>query len=671
MQTMKHHYLIPAIAIVAAAAPSSLHAQTPVLIPYQGRVQTGTPPNATDFPGPTGQFKFALVAGTADVSVRATATAVVTGVAVTSIIVGNQGNGYTSVPNVTIHGGAGSGATATAVMSGGRITSIIVNQGGGGYKPSSPPTVTIDAPLPRQEFLWVNNGVLTADPALAVSLPVSNGLYSVLLGDTSDTSITNMAAIPPAVFARPDVRLRVWFNGTQLIPDQRLAPTGYVSQLPSLSFGNSLANTKIAIYDDGTFFYGMGIQNNQFRFHTSNANDHFSFLNGPDGTENFTIRGSGNVGIGNNNPSTKLHVSQQTVTEPTAILQGGDAENELTPTRSGLAFSYYSDDTSKHFITTTHSVTPSKNRMSFWLNNNTALSTNDTPGNGTTNAMTLTGEGRVGIGTSSPNAKLTVVGSQATGVFNASYLAYGGGSFAPVAHGVHNMSIFADGDIMGQGFYALSDERIKNIRGQSDGAEDLRTLRDIRITDYRFKDEISQGNGQQKKVIAQQVEKVFPQAVNQHTGVVPDIFKKAAIENGWVALKMEVKQGDRVRLIGEKHDAIHEVLEVKKDSFRTDFKDESKEVFVYGREVKDVRAVDYEAIAMLNVSATQELARKLEAKDAEVLALQKENATLKAELAANTTQDKAQDAKLAALAALLEKQTPATAAAVSTVSSKR
>jgi hypothetical protein len=261
--------------------------------------------------------------------------------------------------------------------------------------------------------------------------------------------------------------------------------------------------------------------------------------------------------------------------------------------------------------------------------------------------------GKVGIGTTTPTAKLTVIGSQATGVFNASYLSFNGGSFAAVGHGAHNMSIYADNDIMGLGFYALSDERIKNIRGQSDGSADLRTLRDIQITDYRFKDEIGQGSGQQKKVIAQQVEKVFPQAVNQHTGVVPDIFKKAAIQDGWVVLKSEVKKGDRVRLISEKHDAIHEVLEVKKDSFRTNFKGEGKEVFVYGREVKDVRAVDYEAISMLNVSATQELARRLEAKDAEIVTLKKQlldqaaaMKTLAAKLAAR---DEALEARLAKL----------------------
>ena len=61
-----------------------------------------------------------------------------------------------------------------------------------------------------------------------VSVPVSKGLYSVLLGDTN---ITNMAVIPAGVFTNSDVRLRIWFNGgsglQQLSPDQRVGAVGY------------------------------------------------------------------------------------------------------------------------------------------------------------------------------------------------------------------------------------------------------------------------------------------------------------------------------------------------------------------------------------------------------------------------------------------------------------
>ena len=56
---------------------------------------------------------------------------------------------------------------------------------------------------------------------------------------------------------------------------------------------------------------------------------------------------------------------------------------------------------------------------------------------------------------------------------------------------------------------------------------------------------------------------------------------------------------------------------------------------MYGREVDDFRTVDYQAISMLNVSATQALLRRIEALEKENEALKEVNEemnTLKAEL---------------------------------------
>jgi len=76
---------------------------------------------------------------------------------------------------------------------------------------------------------WSNDQTSTggSEPTDVVSLPVTKGLYSVLLGDNS------MSELPVAVFSNADVRLRVWFNDgifgfQQLTPDQRLATNGYL-----------------------------------------------------------------------------------------------------------------------------------------------------------------------------------------------------------------------------------------------------------------------------------------------------------------------------------------------------------------------------------------------------------------------------------------------------------
>jgi hypothetical protein len=182
-------------------------------------------------------------------------------------------------------------------------------------------------------------------------------------------------------------------------------------------------------------------------------------------------------------------------------------------------------------------------------------------------------------------------------------------------------SIWASGRITALDFVAFSDERMKQIEGRSDTARDLVTLAGIEVTDYTYIDTVTKGVGEQKKVIAQQVETVYPQAVSRSTDVVPDIYQQAPIKAGWVELATDLQPGERVRLIGEKNQGVYEVLDVAPNGFRTDFVADGKAVFVYGREVDDFRSVDYEAIAMLNVSATQELNHLVEQQAAEIEAL--------------------------------------------------
>ena len=78
---------------------------------------------------------------------------------------------------------------------------------------------------------WSNDGSSTAgsQPTAPVTLSVTKGLYSVLLGDTT---LTNMTALPSSALDYEDVRLRIWFydgsHDFQLItPDQRLVAAPY------------------------------------------------------------------------------------------------------------------------------------------------------------------------------------------------------------------------------------------------------------------------------------------------------------------------------------------------------------------------------------------------------------------------------------------------------------
>ena len=222
---------------------------------------------------------------------------------------------------------------------------------------------------------------------------------------------------------------------------------------------------------------------------------------------------------------------------------------------------------------------------------------------------------------------------------------YGGSNLASdtITNANQSPSILTEGAILTRGYFialngtvTTSDSRFKNVIGVSDSAKDLGLLNKIQITDYSYIDKLSSGGGVHKKVIAQQVEEVLPAAINKRTDFVPDIFGKAAKvepeEGGSVLITMEkahpLKSGDKVRLFDTENRPVEaKVTATDGPSFSVaTTADLSKGVFVYGTEQSDVRAVDYEAIAMLNVSATQELAKSMEA-------LKAENAGLRAQVA--------------------------------------
>lgn len=235
--------------------------------------------------------------------------------------------------------------------------------------------------------------------------------------------------------------------------------------------------------------------------------------------------------------------------------------------------------------------------------------------------------GSIGIGTHDPTrAKVQIEGYVASAINGFGYLNRKGASSTD-KHETNNFSLWCSERVAAQEFEATSDARIKNITGRSDSAADLLTLLGIEVTDYSYKDVLTKGSGTRKKVIGQQIERVFPQAISKVTDVVPDIYQPAAIEDGWVALATDLKTGERVKLITEKGEDVHEVLEVTPDKFRVDFNHEEDQVFVFGREVRDFLTVDYDAISMLNVSATQQLKKEL---DQEVNALRIENEELRA-----------------------------------------
>ena len=245
----------------------------------------------------------------------------------------------------------------------------------------------------------------------------------------------------------------------------------------------------------------------------------------------------------------------------------------------------------------------------------------------TSNMEVVLRNGRMGVGTASPsNGRLHVAG-------NTNYTS-GGGNYFDQSFGngagtgdygtfTFNVSIYSENDLVVSGKIAAeSDARIKDIQGISNASSDLTTLMDIEITDYLLKDKLRFGDQQFKKVIAQQVEEVFPQAVNTMTNFIPNVYTTAMVEKGMVSLEGDIEVGDKLKVFTkEGEERVLQVQAMEGTSYVLEG-EYTGEVFVYGKQVDDFRGVDYDALSMLNISATQELHRLIQD-------LQQENTSLK------------------------------------------
>jgi Head domain of trimeric autotransporter adhesin/Chaperone of endosialidase len=254
---------------------------------------------------------------------------------------------------------------------------------------------------------------------------------------------------------------------------------------------------------------------------------------------------------------------------------------------------------------------------------------NGTPSNPNTAFIIRRDNSRVGIGVEDPLAPLHVAGnSTITGGSSGRLFNYGSSTLFPYT-GSEYPSIIAEASILSKttiGAFqtiAASDSRIKNIKGLSNNAEDLARLKKIEITNYTMRDEATWGKQTFKKVIAQQVESVYPEVIKRQTSTIPDIYTlaesviyDAATKNLSVTLSKDfsIKIGDKIELVHPEKGKIQaEVIAVSGNSFTVkNWEYATDKIFVFGREVNDFRSVDYEALSMLGISAIQQLAKEVE-----------------------------------------------------------
>jgi hypothetical protein len=169
---------------------------------------------------------------------------------------------------------------------------------------------------PSGASLWSNDGtsVNGSEPAAPVTLPVADGLFNVLLGDTT---LPNMGPLTAQIFtANGDVSLRIWFNdgvkgSVLLTPDTRLASVPYAmaATIPSGSItGAHLAPgaidpAKLASASAPQIGNVLSYNGTGFNWLDLSLANNVWALNGANAYYN-----SGNVGIGTAAPARRLSV---------------------------------------------------------------------------------------------------------------------------------------------------------------------------------------------------------------------------------------------------------------------------------------------------------------------------------------------------------------------------
>lgn len=281
------------------------------------------------------------------------------------------------------------------------------------------------------------------------------------------------------------------------------------------------------------------------------------------------------------------------------------------------------------------------------LNAGTINVTNFNPANFSPANMAITSKLAVGQSGVDANNVLKVAGrslftsmievngslSDFGGVHKGAYCDYGHCGTNSVAIGT---SIRASNAIVaGGGLWSISDVRIKKDIQNVNNASDLSLLRKLRVTKYGYIDEISKGTRGTNGFIAQEVMGLFPEAISLSSDFIPNIYQRTQSikkQAGLLTVSLENEHklvvGEQVKIILP--DDAQQVFEVKSTpsayAFTIEWDQEVPQtIFVYGKKVNDFHTVDYDRIFTLNVSATQELARRVEQLEAENAALRQRN----------------------------------------------
>ena len=383
--------------------------------------------------------------------------------------------------------------------------------------------------------------------------------------------------------------------------------------------GTDYACNKIVFYEGTntpttTASFGFGVAGGQLDYFSNAAHVFHTGTTGGTsfGTERMRITSTGNVGIGTNNPQAFLDI---TYSSPS--IENKDMLNIKTDSNWGLKIQ--------------QAFTQAGNIQYNFIHRYLTVDYN---------SLTFKGA-NVGVGTNNPGTKLHVEGTTYLNgavtfqnavwhnspdgykrlFFDTNSITYisGGNSSMDLVHlrrssdNISMASLTSSGTFNAVAFNATSDSRIKKDIENINDETALNQLLLIQPTTYNYIDvERNKGFGKVYGFIAQQIREVIPEAVPIIEAIIPNIYKNCLINNKrevYHNIPLDTPIDTEVKIKGSEY----KIKEVYEDYFVIDKDIEDVEAFVYGYNINDFHSLNKDYIFTLNVCATQELHRRIEA----------------------------------------------------------